>query len=121
MAASSTTIDDALSSAVQALRVTLGDNVSILMLDKKTNTLRVQAASGYKNSILGMTIAVGEGITGWVAENNETLMVNNVRRDSRYLKGKEEIESELAVPLIYRGELLGVLNIESEIPESSLS
>jgi GAF domain-containing protein/HAMP domain-containing protein len=118
VAASSTTIDDALSSAVQALRVTLGDNVSILMLDKKTNTLKVQAASGYKNSILGMTIAVGEGITGWVAENNEALIVNNVRRDSRYLKGKEEIESELAVPLIYRGELLGVLNIESEIPSA---
>jgi len=114
VAASSTTIEDALTSAVQALRVTLGDLVSILMLDKKSNNLIVQAASGYDSSLIGMTIPVGEGISGWVAANHESLMVNNVKNDSRYIQGKEEIQSELAVPLIYRGELLGVLNIESE-------
>jgi GAF domain-containing protein len=118
VAASSTTIDDALTSAVQALRVTLGDHVSILMVDNKSNTLRVFAASGYDKSVLGMEFPVGEGVTGWVAENKEPLLINNVKQDSRYIRGKDEILSELAVPLIYRGELLGVLNIESEAPNA---
>ncbi|NIV10476.1 MAG: GAF domain-containing protein, partial [Aliifodinibius sp.] len=118
VAASSTTIEEALSSAVQALRVTLGDHVSILTPDKKSKILKVFAASGYDKSVLGMKIPFGEGITGWVAENLEPLLVKNVQTDSRYIKGKDEIQSELAVPLIYRGELLGVLNIESEIPNA---
>lgn len=118
VAASSKTIEDALSSTVQALRVTLGDFVSILMLDRKSNLLRVVAASGYENSVIGMPVEVGEGITGWVAKNNEAIFVNNVKQDSRYIKAKEDILSELAVPLIYRGEQLGVLNIESEHPNA---
>ena len=118
VAASSITIDDALSGAVQALRVTLGDYVSILMLDKNINMLRVVAASGYDKSILGMLIGLDEGITGWVAKNSEPIFVNNIHQDPRYIKAKEEIQSELAVPLIYRGEQLGVLNIESELPNA---
>ena len=81
VAASSKTIEDALSSTVQALRVTLGDFVSILMLDRKSNLLRVVAASGYENSVIGMPVEVGEGITGWVAKNNEAIFVNNVQQD----------------------------------------
>lgn len=115
VSASSTSIDDALSSAVQGLRVILGDYVSILLLDKKFNTLRVMAASGYDSDILGMQIEVGKGITGWVAANGEALIVKDVRQDSRYIQGKESVRSELAVPLVYRGELLGVLNVESDV------
>jgi len=115
VSASSTSIDDALSSAVQGLRVILGDYVSILLLDKKYNTLRVMAASGYDTDILGMQIEVGEGITGWVAEHGEPQIVKDVQRDSRYIPGKESVRSEMAVPLVYRGELLGVLNVESDM------
>jgi len=99
---------------VQGLRVTLGDNVSVLLLDPKTNMLRVQASSGYDQAVDGMQIRVGEGITGWVAANNEPLVVNNVQNDPRYIPGKTSVRSEIAIPLTYRSELLGVLNVESE-------
>jgi GAF domain-containing protein len=114
VAAASANIEDALSSAVQGLRVTLGDDVSILMLDNKRESLRVMASSGYDNTVDGMQVRVGEGITGWVAENNEALLVNNVSQDTRYIAGKEGVRSEIAVPLAYRNEVLGVLNVESE-------
>jgi GAF domain-containing protein/HAMP domain-containing protein len=114
VAAASTNIEDALSSAVQGLRVTLGDNVSILLLDKKANQLRVLASSGYDNDVDGLLIPVGQGVTGWVAANGEPMIVNNVQADERYISGKEAVRSEIAVPLTYRGELLGVLNVESE-------
>jgi GAF domain-containing protein len=118
VAASSTNIEDALSSAVQGLRVTLGDRVSILLKDPKTNSLRIQAAAGYDTDVLGMRIKIGQGITGWAAEHSEAIIVNDVLQDSRYIPGIETVRSELAVPLVYRGELLGVLNIESDIPNA---
>ena len=40
--------------------------------------------------------------------------MNDVTEDSRYIEVSSNTRSELAVPLIYRNELLGVLNVESE-------
>ena len=118
VAASSTSIEDAISSAVQGLRVTLGDHVSVLLLDQKTNMLRVMASAGYDQAVDGMQIRLGEGITGWAAANNEALLVNNVEKDPRYIPGKTNVRSEIAIPLTYRNELLGVLNVESENPNA---
>jgi GAF domain-containing protein len=114
VAASAASIEDAISGAVQGLRVTIGDYVSILLLDTKTNMLRVQASAGYDNEIDGVEIPIGEGITGLAAQNTETIVVNNVSADDRYVPGKEGIQSEMAIPLVYRNETLGVLNVESE-------
>jgi len=114
VAASSSGIEDALSSAVQGLRVTLGDRVSILLFDPHRNILRVEASSGYDEDTLGLQIQIGQGITGWVAEKREPLLVNDVLNDPRYIAGNENVRSELSVPLTYREELIGVLNIESD-------
>ncbi|MDH5607130.1 MAG: GAF domain-containing protein, partial [Anaerolineae bacterium] len=114
VAASSANLEEALSSAVQGLRVTLGDRVSILMLDSQRGQLRIIAQAGYEDSIRGIRIEVGQGITGWVAEHKEPIIVNDVRNDPRYISGSESVLSELAVPLLYRGELLGILNVESD-------
>jgi GAF domain-containing protein len=114
-AASGTTLDEALSSAVNGLRVTLGgDRVAILLLNKEKNSLEVKAAVGYADEIYKQSIALGNGITGWSALHRKPLRVNNVRQDSRYIEGSPNTQSELAIPLLYRGELLGVLNVESE-------
>ncbi|MEK6221950.1 MAG: GAF domain-containing protein, partial [Chloroflexota bacterium] len=114
VAASSTNLDEALLSTVQGLRVTLGDRISILIVDLQKDVLRVSASAGYDEDILGMQIKFGEGITGWVAENKEPLLVNNVLNDPRYISGNDTVRSELAIPLNYRGEILGVLNVESD-------
>jgi sigma-B regulation protein RsbU (phosphoserine phosphatase) len=42
--------------------------------------------------------------------------VNNVLLDTRYIEGSPNTRSEMAIPLLYRSELLGVLNVESEQP-----
>ena len=57
-----------------------------------------------------------QGITTWVASHGEPLMVPDVRQDARYLsvRGMPEIRSELALPIRGRGELIGVLDIESD-------
>ena len=114
-AASGTTLDEALQSAVNGLQVTLGgDRVSILLVDREKNALVVRAAVGYANEVYDLHIPMGDGITGWAAAHRRTLRVNNVLQDARYIEGSPNTRSEIAIPLLYRSELLGVLNVESE-------
>ncbi|MCI0609075.1 MAG: GAF domain-containing protein [Anaerolineae bacterium] len=114
-AASGTTLEEALQSAVNGLQVTLGgDRVSILLVDREKKVLAVRAAVGYANEVFDLRIPIGNGITGWAAAHRRTLRVNNVLQDIRYIEGSSNTRSEIAIPLLYRSELLGVLNVESE-------
>ena len=58
--------------------------------------------------------SITEGITGWVALNRESTRVNDVQKDTRYIGDKDNVRSELCVPLLDKQErLIGVLNVES--------
>ncbi len=114
-AASGTTLDEALQSAVNGLQVTLGgDRVSILLADREKKVLEVRAAVGYASNVFDLRIPIGNGITGWTAAHRKSLRVNNVLQDTRYIEGSSNTRSEMSIPLLYRSELLGVLNVESE-------
>ncbi|HEX2991928.1 MAG TPA: GAF domain-containing protein [Anaerolineales bacterium] len=114
-AASGTTLDEALQSAVNGLQVTLGgDRVSILLADREKKSLEVKAAVGYASNVFDIRIPIGVGITGWAAAHRRTLRVNNVLQDTRYIEASPNTRSEMSIPLLYRSELLGVLNVESE-------
>jgi GAF domain-containing protein len=114
-AASGTTLGEALQSAVNGLQVTLGgDRVSILLADRDKKVLEVRAAVGYASGVFDLRIPIGSGITGWAASHRRTLRINNVLQDTRYIEGSPNTHSEMAIPLVYRSELLGVLNVESE-------
>ncbi len=114
-AASGTTLNEALQSAVNGLQVTLGgDRVSILLADRDKKVLEVKAAVGYADTVFNLQIPIGNGITGWSAAHRRTLRVGNVHQDTRYIEGSSNTQSEMAIPLVYRSEVLGVLNLESE-------
>jgi GAF domain-containing protein len=114
-AASGTTLDEALQSAVNGLQVTLGgDRVAILLADREKKVLEVRAAVGYASGVFDLYIPIGSGITGWAAAHRRTLRINNVLQDTRYIEGSPNTRSEMAIPMVYRSELLGVLNVESE-------
>jgi len=115
-AASGTTLEEALNGAVQGLQVTLGgDRVSILIANNKKENLIIGASIGYsEEDIAEINIPFGSGITGWVARNKKPLRIDDAPSDSRYYAVSANTRSELAIPLIFRNELLGVLNVESE-------
>lgn len=114
-AASGTTLNEALQSAVNGLQVTLGgDRVAILLADRDKTVLEVKAAVGYADTVFNLQIPIGSGITGWSAAHRRTLRVGNVHQDTRYIEGSSNTQSEMAIPLVYRSEVLGVLNLESE-------
>lgn len=118
-AASGTTLEEALESAVNGLQVTLGgDRVAILLVDREKKALEVKASVGYTDEIHSVRMEIGKGITGWVAAHRRPLRLRDVGDDPRYVQVSANTRSELAVPLVYRNELLGVLNVESEQPDA---
>jgi GAF domain-containing protein len=101
---------------VNGLQVTLGgDRVAILLADREKKCLEVRAAVGYAGGVYDLRIPIGSGITGWAAAHRRTLRINNVLQDTRYIEGSPNTRSEMAIPMVYRSELLGVLNVESEL------
>lgn len=114
-AASGTTLDEALESAINGLQVTLGgDRIMILLADSEKRMLEVKASAGYLGDAVNMKVAIGQGITGWVAEHKRSLRIRDTQKDSRFIDTGVSTRSELAIPLIYRNEILGVINAESE-------
>jgi sigma-B regulation protein RsbU (phosphoserine phosphatase) len=85
-----------------------------LLADREKKMLEVKAAVGYASNVFDLRVPIGSGITGWTAAHRKTLRINNVLQDTRYIEASSNTRSEMAIPLLYRSELLGVLNVESE-------
>ena len=60
-----------------------------------------------------MVIPLDEGITGAAAATRAPVLVDDVRQDPRYLNALDAVRSELAVPMMARGKLVGVLDVQS--------
>ena len=89
----------------------------ILLLNEKTQELYFRFQVGYAREIAErMRIKVGEGVTGIAAERREAILVDDVSGDSRYISAAPNVRSELAVPLIIKNRLIGVIDIESPQP-----
>ena len=56
----------------------------------------------------------GQGITGFVIRNCQSVVVPDVRRDPRYVQGRRGTLSEITVPIILNDRAIGALNLESD-------
>jgi diguanylate cyclase (GGDEF)-like protein len=86
---------------------------ALLLVDQDTGDLVVEAAHGYPEPLHGVRLPAGSGISGWVARSGSPLVVDDVLQDPRYVAVDDRTRSELAVPLIAEGKVIGVLNVES--------
>ncbi len=87
---------------------------AILLYSERLGALRIRYAIGHREEIVrNLLIALGEGITGAAAAAREAILVPDVRKDSRYLSGLDAVRSELAAPMVARGKLVGVIDIQS--------
>lgn len=60
----------------------------------------------------------GTGITGWVASHRRSLNVGRVEDDPRYLEARSSTRSEIAVPVIWADQVIGVITLESDEPDA---
>jgi sigma-B regulation protein RsbU (phosphoserine phosphatase) len=87
---------------------------AILLLNEKTQELRVRFSIGHPDDVVrSLRIKVGEAIVGKAAETRRSVLVNDVRRDPTYIKSLDSIRSELAVPLIAKNRVVGVVDLEA--------
>ena len=61
-------------------------------------------------------IPLNQGICGAAASSGQTVVVDDVSRDSRYLACSLETKSEIVVPVFARGKVVGELDIDSHFP-----
>jgi sigma-B regulation protein RsbU (phosphoserine phosphatase) len=90
----------------------------VLMVDCDGNCLRHRFAVGYPPGLAeNLRIPIGQGITGTAAATGHSVRVGDVTQDPRYINAIDTVRSELAVPLMFRGTCIGVLDIQSRQPD----
>jgi signal transduction histidine kinase len=107
---------------VEALRLILAEvsrvlgasSATIALLNPNNGKLCIEVAHGHGAGVVGWEIAPGQGVTGWVAMHGVPLLVPDVRRDPRYFQLREGVRSELAAPLEMLGQVVGVVNCDSD-------
>ena len=89
-------------------------NVAVLLLDKEARQLYVRTQIGWDWGQNTIRLSVQEGITGAAARKKEPVYVPDVTQDPRYVCAAESTRSELAIPLMVRHEVVGVLDCQSD-------
>jgi diguanylate cyclase (GGDEF)-like protein len=109
---SSLDLDEILHNVIQLLKDSFGYTyLGIYVLEG--DILHLGAQLGYPEDMLIPEIAITRGVVGRTARTKETQLIRDVEADSEFLRGSYEVKSEVAVPLLKEGQVLGVLNVES--------
>ena len=93
------------------------DTWSLLLMDTSKNELYFQIATGKGSDALkDVRIKVGQGLAGWVAQSGEAVVVPDTSRDERFFakvdeKTRTETRSIVAVPVRFREQCLGVIEL----------
>ena len=100
-----------------ALQATNADSGSVMVLEPRSKTLRICVSHGLKEDVVKRAeLKMGEGIAGWVAEHNQSLLIepeSEVKPPLRDRLKRREIDSSIVMPLARQNQVLGVLNINS--------
>jgi sigma-B regulation protein RsbU (phosphoserine phosphatase) len=87
---------------------------AILLLNEKTQELRVRFQVGYPADFAERSrIKVGEGVTGLAVQQRQAILIDDVTQDSRYIPAVPNVCSELAVPLTTKNRVIGVIDLEA--------
>ena len=91
---------------------------SVMLLDADRKRLLAKAAYGLRTERMhSLSFGVGEGVAGWVVQRGESALIPDVANDSRFVvlaANQTPIASMICVPLIARGERVGVVTATSE-------
>ena len=86
---------------------------SILLVDSSGQKLQHRFSLRFNENVhVKHEIPLGRGLVGKAAETRQAVLVPDVSKDPRYIESNPETRSELAVPLIYKDKVIGVLDLE---------
>ncbi len=93
---------------------------SLMIIDKKKEEMRIEAAIGLDPLIMANTrVKIGEGIAGYVAKTGETLLVEDIDNDPRfksraYKSDRYHTKSLISAPLKANGDVFGVICVNNK-------
>ena len=85
----------------------------IFLFDPESKILFKKASKGYKEGI-DLTLKIGQGACGWVAETRRISLIKNVEFAEHYYPIRPQTKSQVSIPLERQDELMGVLSLESD-------
>jgi len=94
------------------------DSVFIYLFgEKKKYLVLIASKTPHKKELGKVNLKIGEGITGWVARENKPVAIEkNAYRDPRFknfdVLPEDEYEAFLSVPIVYKGDPIGVINVQ---------
>ena len=90
---------------------------AILLLNEKTQELRVRFQVGHPPEVAErIRIKVGQGVTGRAVQTRQPVLVNDVAVETNVVNATPGVRSELAVPLIAKNKVIGVIDVEAAKP-----
>ena len=89
---------------------------AILLLNDRTNELWMRFQTGHNPETERLRIKLGRGVTGTAARERRSILIEDVHLFEPYINANSEVLSELAVPLIVKNKVIGVIDIQSESP-----
>jgi sigma-B regulation protein RsbU (phosphoserine phosphatase) len=87
---------------------------AILLLNERTNDLRMRFQIGHTPETERLRIRMGQGVVGQAAEHRQSILLEDVRDAENYISANPDVRSELAVPLIVKNRVIGVIDLQSE-------
>ena len=118
-ASSTLDLDETLQQIIQVIMEELKvDTCAIYLSEKGGKQFQLTAWSGLPvEPSSNIVLEIGMGITGWVAQNKQTLALKDAWNDHRFVYfpeiGEERFKSMLSVPMLFKGESLGVINVHT--------
>lgn len=101
------------------LKVVRYDAVVIFLIDREKGEIEHIKARGFAPALEpDLQLKIGEGLAGWAAKTKESLIVPNVKEDSRYIEAKVETKSGMVVPIVSQNRIIGVFSLESDEPNA---
>ena len=110
-----TDLDGLLANVAEIIRkVVPYELFAILLFQEKPKTLRIRYAIGHRDEVIkNLVVRIGEGLTGTAAATRQPVLAADVRKDPRYLNAVDAVRAELAVPMVARGKVVGVIDVQS--------
>ncbi len=119
-ASASLDLDRALNRTLALLNETIGaEQGAILMLNPEDNTIQYRAGYGYVTPIMTEGIKptplkIGEGLVGWVIQNRKPVLIDDVRKDKRWVRlplKSPQHRSTISAPLMVGEEVIGAIMV----------
>ncbi|MGA7341874.1 MAG: SpoIIE family protein phosphatase [Terracidiphilus sp.] len=87
---------------------------AIFLFNDRTHDLRMRFQIGHTPAVERTRVPMGKGVVGQVALTRQPMLLNDAPSSEHYISANPQVQSELAVPLIAKNRLIGVMDIESE-------